>query len=151
VQSGHCKPSPTRTASPKGRSLPSATVYSSTELACREALTNAATGSVVGDKLYRHKVLTHSSHPLEDAPWRFVRRNPQTTSKTRTGENLSHQTAHYRKRCFRSRGGYRFPGCRMGKPECKCRDNRAQTPSVHYSKRDSARPLILGRGRKSPV
>ena len=44
------------------------------------------------------------------ATCRFARRNSQATSKTGTGENFSSQIARYRKRCFWSRGGYRFPG-----------------------------------------
>ena len=38
------------------------------------------------------------------------RRNSQAAGKTGTEENFSSQIARYRKRCFWSRGGYRFPG-----------------------------------------
>ena len=40
---------------------------------------------------------------------RFLLRNSQAASKTGTGEDFSSQIARYRKRCFWSRGGYRFP------------------------------------------
>ena len=43
-------------------------------------------------------------------PCRFACRNSQAAGKTGTEENFSSQIARYRKRCFWSRGGYRFPG-----------------------------------------
>ena len=55
---------------------------------------------------------------------RFACRNSQAAGKTGTGEDFSSQITRYRKRCFWARGGYRFPGCCMGKPACQCRYNR---------------------------
>ena len=43
-------------------------------------------------------------------PTDFARRNSQAASKTGTEENFGSQIARYRKRCFWSRGGYRFSG-----------------------------------------
>ena len=57
----------------------------------------------------------HSSEPAEDALYRFARLNSQAEVKTGTGENFSSQLTPYRKRCFWSRGGYRFSGACMGK------------------------------------
>ena len=54
----------------------------------------------------------------------FACRNSQAASKTGTGENFSSQIARYRKRCFWSRGGYRFSGSCMGKQGCQRRYNR---------------------------
>ena len=44
----------------------------------------------------------------------FACRNSQAASKTWTEENFRSQIARYRKRCFWSRGGYRFSGCVHG-------------------------------------
>ena len=61
---------------------------------------------------------------LQKALCRFACRNSQAASKTCTEENFRSQIARYRKRCFWSRGGYRFPGSCMGKQGCQRRYNR---------------------------
>ncbi len=59
---------------------------------------------------YRRRPYNHLSELGADARWRFLLRNSQAASKTGTGENFNSQIARNRKRCFWSRGGYRFPG-----------------------------------------
>src|SRR4029077_10622877 len=71
--------------------------------------------------LFPYPTLPESSELAEDAVSRFACRNSQTTSKTGPEKNFSSQIARYRKRCFWSRGGYRFPGRCMDKRGCKCR------------------------------
>ena len=55
------------------------------------------------------RTITHQSlRQMPDGDSLFG--NSQAASKTGTGEDFNSQIARYRKRCFWSRGGYRFPG-----------------------------------------
>ena len=56
----------------------------------------------------RRRITRQSLQKTPPAASRVGTRKPP--SKTGTGENFSSQIARYRKRCFWSRGGYRFPG-----------------------------------------
>ena len=60
----------------------------------------------------RRRITRQSLQKMPSTASRAVTRKP--TSKTRTEENLSSQIARYRRRCFWSRGGYRFPGSMHG-------------------------------------
>jgi serine/threonine protein kinase len=68
-------------------------------------------------------VETPSSEPAEEASCRFACRDSQVANKTCTEENFRSQIAGYRRRCFWSGGGYRFPGSCMGKQGCQRRYN----------------------------
>src|SRR6202040_689864 len=61
-----------------------------------------------GNRCYRPWASNHSSEPPEDALYRFACPNSQTASQTCTEENFNSEITRYRKRCFWSRGGYRF-------------------------------------------
>ena len=54
----------------------------------------------------------------------FACRNSQAASKTCAEEDFRSQITRYRKRCFWSRGRYRFSGSCMGKQGCQRRYNR---------------------------
>jgi Protein kinase domain len=90
-----------------------------------------ATRVAAGLAAIHEQNLVHSSEPTEDAAYSFARRTWQTASKSGTQEDFDSQIAHYRKRSFWSRGGYRFPGSCMGEQGGQRRYNRC-----------------LGRGRK---
>ena len=60
----------------------------------------------------------------QDAAYGFARRNSQIDSTTGTEENFCSQITRYRKRCFWSRGGYRFPGRSMDETAGQCRYHR---------------------------
>ena len=63
---------------------------------------------------------------FQKTPSRRLRASELASRRARlaTEEDFRSQIARYRKRCFWSRGGYRFSGSCMGKPGCKCRYDR---------------------------
>src|SRR6516225_13510 len=67
----------------------------------------------------------------EGALYGFACRHSQAASETCAGEDFVSQITRYRKRCFWTGGGRRFPGSRMGQQTGKYRHDRC-----------------LGRGRK---
>ena len=70
----------------------------------------------------RRRITRQSLQKTPSAASRVGTRKPP--ARLGTGEDFRSQIARYRKRCFWSRGGYRFPGSCMGKPAGKCRYNR---------------------------
>src|SRR5208283_788984 len=75
------------------------------------------------NRRYRRSAQNHSSELAEDALYRLPCSSSQAANKTCTKEDFRGQTAHHRKRCFWSRGGYRFSGSCLGKQGCERRYN----------------------------